>query len=299
MDLILQSKHAVVHTGAGISTSTGIPDFRGPSGVWTLEKQGRKPEFEIDFQAAIPSKTHRALKLLMDKGFIQFIISQNIDGLHMRSGIDRQKLAELHGNFFVSECPKCKSKFIRSSPSPTVGNRPTGETCANTVRRCRGKLIDTILDWEGSLPDDDLEISIMHSTLADLNIGLGSSFQIMPSGKFPLRNAKFGGKFALVNLQPIKLESKADLVIHSYVDDVFERVLKRLGIEDIPDYDESKDPTRVSPNGSWSIDSRIIKDLTEVYKSKTTRKKKFDGKEGLVKSAKKKTKVDKKEEIKP
>lgn len=124
---------------------------------------------------AIPSKTHRALKLLMDRGFIQFIISQNIDGLHMRSGVSRQKLAELHGNFFVSECVKCRKKFVRSTPVTTVGQKPTGETCLNAERRCRGKLFDTILDWEGSLPEDDLELSIMHSTLADLNIGLGSS----------------------------------------------------------------------------------------------------------------------------
>jgi NAD+-dependent protein deacetylase sirtuin 6 len=113
VDMILAAKHIVVHTGAGISTSTGIPDFRGPTGVWTLEKKGIKPTIDIDFNQAVPSKTHRILKLLMDRGFIKFIISQNIDGLHMRSGVKRNNLAELHGNFFVTECPKCKSKFVR------------------------------------------------------------------------------------------------------------------------------------------------------------------------------------------
>lgn len=148
VDLILTSKHIVIHTGAGISTSCGIPDFRGPSGVWTLEKQGIKPKIDVSFKDAIPSKTHRALKLLIDRGFVKFIISQNIDGLHMRSGVPRKNLAELHGNMFTSECPKCKKQFVRSHPVPTVGRKTVGITCRNDQRPCRGQLIDSILDWE-------------------------------------------------------------------------------------------------------------------------------------------------------
>lgn len=257
--------------------------------MWTLEKKGIKPTIDIDFVKAVPSKTHRALKLLIDKGYIQFIVSQNIDALHMKSGVKRENLAELHGNFFVSECPKCKNKFIRSTPSPTVGMKPIGETCKNRLRSCRGKLIDTILDWEHELPVDDLDLSIMWSTIADLNIGLGSSFQIMPSGKLPLRNGKFGGKFALVNLQPIKLEKKADLVIHSYVDDVLEKVLKRLGIEDIPEHNEADDPTRNCADESWNIESGVVKDLEKVFKEKTARKQKSN--EKLEKIDKKKVKT--------
>lgn len=155
----------------------------------------------------------------------------------------------------------------RSTVVPTVGMKPTGETCRNRQRSCRGKLIDTVLDWEHDLPPDDLDMSIFHSTLADLNIGLGSSFQIMPSGKLPLKNSKFGGKFALVNLQPIKLETKADLVIHSYVDNVLEKVLKRLGIEEIPEYNETEDPTRTCEDGdSWNIDAGALKEVEKLVK---------------------------------
>lgn len=157
--------------------------------------------------------------------------------------------------------------------------KPTGETCKNKQRSCRGKLIDTVLDWEHDLPPDDLDMSIFHSTLADLNIGLGSSFQIMPSGKLPLRSAKFGGKFALVNLQPIKLEKKADLVIHSYVDDVIEKVLKRLGIEEIPEYNEGEDPTKNCKDGDrWNIDASAIKAVEKLYRERTSRKTKGDEK---------------------
>ncbi len=141
-----------VHTGAGISTSVGIPDFRGPNGVWTLQEQGIKPkidvrnenknkvdlkfktsQFQVSFKDALPSPTHRALKHLLDRGFIKFIISQNIDGLHLRCGTPRAKIAELHGNMFTSECPKCKRQFVRSEPVPTVGRKTVGFTCRNEV----------------------------------------------------------------------------------------------------------------------------------------------------------------------
>lgn len=272
VDLILKSKHIVVHTGAGISTSCGIPDFRGPNGVWTLEKLGHKPKVDISFKDAVPSITHRALKLLVDRGFVKFIISQNIDGLHLRSGTPRKNLAELHGNMFTSECPKCKKQFVRSQPVPTVGRKTVGVTCRNDQRPCRGQLIDSILDWEDNLPDEDLDMAIMHSTIADLNIGLGSSFQIMPSGKFPLRNKKFGGKFALINLQPIKVEKKADLVIHAYVDEVMEKVIKRLGIEDVPALPENDPTNKEDLTVNWNFPKEEIKELERIYKEKTNRK---------------------------
>lgn len=272
VDMILEAKHIVVHTGAGISTSCGIPDFRGPTGVWTLEKKGIKPTIDISFENAIPSKTHRALKLLVERGYVKYIISQNIDGLHMRSGVSREYLAEMHGNMFIAECPKCRTQFIRSHPVPTVGKKSIDETCQNSLRPCRGQMIDNILDWEHDLPEDDLDAALMHSTLADLNIGLGSSFQIMPSGRFPLKNKKFGGKFALVNLQPIKLEKQADLVIHTYVDDVLQKVLKRLGIEDIPEFNIDDDPTKKTSVQTWNIPKDIMKDVEQSYKLKTSRK---------------------------
>jgi mono-ADP-ribosyltransferase sirtuin 6 len=99
---IQASKHIVIFTGAGISTPCGLPDFRGPRGIWTLRKKGLPlPPLTTPFFAATPSYTHMAIVTLVYHGLVNFVVSQNVDGLHVRSGIPLSALAELHGNCFV------------------------------------------------------------------------------------------------------------------------------------------------------------------------------------------------------
>lgn len=124
---VKSSKHVVFHTGAGISTSAGIPDFRGPKGVWTLEERGEKPKVNISWDEAHPTATHMALARLAELGVARFIVSQNIDGLHLRSGVPRSALSELHGNMFVDQCDMCKKMFVRDSAATTVGQVSSGE----------------------------------------------------------------------------------------------------------------------------------------------------------------------------
>ncbi|XP_040575971.1 NAD-dependent protein deacetylase Sirt6 [Lepeophtheirus salmonis] len=243
----------VFHTGAGISTSAGIPDFRGPKGVWTLEKKGLKPSVSLDWLEAKPTKTHMAIKALVDKGKVQFVISQNIDGLHLRSGIQRHQLSELHGNMFIDKCGTCSRMFVRPTPSKTVGQKTLGDACPgrrSNGRPCRGKVHDFTLDWEDSLPDEDLDLSHSFSVLADLSIVLGSTLQIIPSGTLPTYAKKYesvrtnGGKLVIINLQPTKHDSKADLIIRGYVDDIMAQLFDELGY-DVPEYDKEIDPIRM------------------------------------------------------
>lgn len=244
---VKNAQHIVVHTGAGISTSAGIPDFRGPKGVWTLEKKGLKPDINISWDDAKPTFTHMAIARLVEEGKVKFVITQNIDGLHLRSGVPRSHIAELHGNMFVDECDKCKKMFVRDSPAPTVGQKYTGSDCPaykENGRKCRGKLKDFVLDWEASLPDDDLTISDTHSMKADLSIVMGSTLQIIPAGNMPLYTQKYqGGKLVICNLQPTKHFKKADLNIHTYVDDVMRLVMDKLDLK-VRDYDPLSDPVR-------------------------------------------------------
>jgi len=242
VNLIKTSKYIVFHTGAGISTTAGIPDFRGPKGVWTLESKGLSPQVNIDFDEAIPTKTHRAILALQKLGIVKYVVSQNIDGLHLRSGYPRCQLSELHGNMFVEKCEKCGHEYYRRSPVSTMTQKRTGNLCLQKGKRgltnCRGKLRDTILDWEDSLPYGDLENAEKHSKKADLSICLGTTLQIVPSGKLPLFTLKNkGGRMVIVNLQKTKYDKKADILIHSYVDDVMVGVMKGLGLE-IPEYNK-------------------------------------------------------------
>nr|XP_013002904.2 NAD-dependent protein deacetylase sirtuin-6 [Cavia porcellus] len=89
--LIWESSNVVFHTGAGISTASGIPDFRGPHGVWTMEERGLAPRFDTTFESARPTRTHMALVQLERVGLLRFLVSQNVDGLHVRSGFPRYR----------------------------------------------------------------------------------------------------------------------------------------------------------------------------------------------------------------
>lgn len=109
---IREANHFVVFTGAGISTSAGIPDFRGPQGVWTLRAQGKAAK-SVNTMTTIPTPSHMALLSLQEAGYLKFLVSQNTDGMHRRSGFPSNKLSELHGNTAVEYCKTCKKDYVR------------------------------------------------------------------------------------------------------------------------------------------------------------------------------------------
>ncbi|XP_021444620.2 NAD-dependent protein deacetylase sirtuin-6 isoform X1 [Oncorhynchus mykiss] len=238
--LIRESQYLVVHSGAGISTSSGIPDFRGPKGVWTMEERGESPHFDTTFEEARPSLTHMALLGLQRASYLKYLISQNVDGIHVRSGFPRNLLSELHGNMFVEECGKCGKQYVREKVIGVMGLKPTGKYCEEVrgrgLRSCRGKLISTILDWEEALPEKDLNRAEEASRRADLALTLGTSLQIKPSGDLPLFTKRKGGKVVIVNLQPTKHDKHAHLRINGYVDEVMSQLMELLGL-DIPKWD--------------------------------------------------------------
>ncbi|XP_051126070.1 NAD-dependent protein deacetylase SRT1 [Andrographis paniculata] len=227
--MIQKSKHLVVFTGAGISTSCGIPDFRGPKGIWTLQRLGKAlPEAALPFHRATPSATHMALVELEKAGILKFLISQNVDGLHLRSGIPREKFAELHGNSFMEICPSCGTEYLRDFEIETIGLKETTRRCSKAG--CGAKLRDSVLDWEDALPPKEMNPAEKHCKMADLVLCLGTSLQITPACNLPLRCLKGGGEIVIVNLQKTPKDKKASLVIHGRVDKVIGGVMNALNM---------------------------------------------------------------------
>lgn len=198
--LVEESKYLVAFTGAGISTSCGIPDFRGPKGVWTLQHEGKGvPEASLPFHRAMPSSTHMALVELESAGILKFVISQNVDSIHLCSGIPREKLAELHGNSFMEICPSCGAEYLRDFEVETIGMKETPRRCSDI--KCGAKLRDTVLDWEDALPPKEMNAASKHCRMADVVLCLGTSLQITPACNLPLKSLRGGGKIVIVNLQ--------------------------------------------------------------------------------------------------
>ena len=239
---VKESKHCVMFTGAGISTSTGIPDFRsgmntvlktGP-GVWELQAKGvsRKPGKAIpNMLKAIPSPTHMAMVKLHKEGLVKFTVSQNVDGLHLRSGIPSHELAELHGNTNLEKCTTCGAKYLRDFATRTsrrVHDHLTGRFCDNT--QCRGSLVDSIINFGENLPTEELEKSYEEAMKCDLIIVLGSSLQVYPAADIPATVVQRKQKLVICNLQKTPLSSQSALQIHSEIDAVMSGLLKRLGL---------------------------------------------------------------------
>jgi mono-ADP-ribosyltransferase sirtuin 6 len=272
--MVAASKHFVVMTGAGISTSAGIPDFRGPQGVWTLEKErttttaGRHPPKKklstskrkrhdqssnstaaaaaaaagMDFSKAHPTLTHRAISKLASVGTLKFCITQNVDGLHRRSGLSRNHHAALHGCAFTETCASCQTEHFRDQDVGGMSFQPTGRICG-LEGGCQGKLHDTLLDWEDPLPEDDFERAEQECDASDLVLCLGTSLRIEPAGSLPMR-AK---QFVIVNLQMTAKDDESALIIRAPVDEVMEYLMKHLGYEDW----EKEDPPPIERH--WKL----------------------------------------------
>ena len=210
-----ESHYLVVFTGAGISTESGLPDFRGPDGLWTRRDKGLPPRpTEVPWDAVEPNAGHRAIVELQKLGKLKFLISQNVDNLHLKSGIRSDLLAELHGNITRLRCSQCEE---------TVGRDEARPRC-----RCGGALVKSVVDFGESLPRRDLMLSYEHSRKSDLFVVVGSSLVVTPAADMPREALHSGAKLVIINQGETPFDQVANLRFHERIGDVVPGAVRRL-----------------------------------------------------------------------
>ena len=211
MDFLRASRRVLIFTGAGISTGSGIPDFRGPQGVW----KRRQPVYFQDFmtseaariehwdfklegwdgyRTAQPNAVHRAIVALEEAGKVVAVVTQNIDGLHARAGTGAERLVELHGTNLLVECQTCRRRddpephfeFFRAKRQPPI--------C-----ECGGFLKPATISFGQTLDPRVLARAEEGAAQADLVVALGSTLSVYPAASFPLLAAQRGAPYIIIN----------------------------------------------------------------------------------------------------
>lgn len=210
---MFETKYFVVFTGAGISTESGLPDFRGPDGIWTRQEKGLPP-ITRPFAAVEPNASHRAIVELQNLGKLKFLISQNVDNLHLRSGIRPELLAELHGNIAKLRCQRCQTRLDRS-----LGK----EACA-----CGGSLVSSVVNFGDPLPQKDLEESFRHSGDCDLFVVVGSSLVVSPANDMPRVALRAGARLVIINQGETPMDRSCHLRFGERIGEVLPPAVNRL-----------------------------------------------------------------------
>ena len=210
-----ESQHLVVFTGAGISTESGLPDFRGPDGLWTRRDKGLPARpVEVPWDAVEPNTGHLAIVELQKLNKLKFLISQNVDNLHLKSGIQPDMLAELHGNIAKVRCRLCGETFDRSE--------------GRTRCRCGGVLGKSVVDFGESLPEKDLMLSYEHARKSDLFVVVGSSLVVTPAADMPREALLSGAKLVIINQGETPFDRVANLRFHESIGEVLPPSVRRL-----------------------------------------------------------------------
>ena len=228
--LIEQAQRAVVFTGAGISTESGIPDFRSPGGLWEKYKPVMYQDFMASDEAkreywrqrfaraddmitAEPNRGHRAVEKLVRTGKVSAVITQNIDGLHQRSGVPEEKIIELHGNSTYATCLDCNDRYEVPPIREQFLKDETLPTCTN----CGGVVKTATISFGQAMPEDAMRAAQIETLQCDLFLAIGSSLQVYPAAGFPLMAREHGANLVILNRDPTDLDRYANLVLNDEI----------------------------------------------------------------------------------
>ena len=233
--LLSAAHHVVVLTGAGISTDSGIPDFRGPEGVWTkqpsaermatlahymadpeVRKQSWQTRLHHPIWLAQPNPAHLALVELERTGRLHTLVTQNVDGLHQRAGSSRERIVEVHGTVHEVVCMRCGD---RGSMLPVLERVRAGEADPE-CRKCGGILKSATISFGQALVPEDLERAEQAASACDLLLAVGSTLSVYPvAGCVPLAKAR-GARVVIVNAGPTEMDEIADAVLYGQIGEI-------------------------------------------------------------------------------
>ena len=232
---IVGADHVVAFTGAGISTDSGIPDFRGPDGVWTRRDAGLPaPRWRVSPGRVEPNPAHFALVALQELGKLQFLITQNTDNLHRRSGIRPELLAELHGNGQLVRCLGCDRLYGRREAGWDVERWGPGYRTQKPVPgqpacpACGGRLISSVVNFGDPLPEKELWLAADHARRCDLMLVLGSSLVVNPAASLVGLAVNEGARVVLVNQGETPYDEVVTLRVRSGIGEVIPPAVERV-----------------------------------------------------------------------
>lgn len=231
--LLDAAQRVVIFTGAGISTESGIPDFRSPGGIWdqmkpilfqdfcasaAMRREAWRRRFASDpvMRAAEPNRGHRAVARLVREGKAAAVITQNIDGLHQASGIPERQVIELHGNTTYGACLDCGERYEIDELHAAFARDGDVPDC----RACGGLVKTATISFGQSMPEAPMLRAREAVMAADLCLVLGSSLVVYPAAGFPELAKRKGARLAIVNNQETGLDEIADLVLHRGIGEV-------------------------------------------------------------------------------
>ena len=230
-DLIDGATRIVCFTGAGISTESGIPDFRSPgTGLWTKIKPiqfqdfvasekarqdswARKFSGDRTMENATPNSGHQAISKLVESGQCSAIITQNVDNLHQNSGVPDSKVIELHGNACYASCLSCAIRYELADLEKLFNDVGSVPPCT----RCGGLIKTATVSFGQSMPEEQMSRAQHEVDHCDLMIVLGSSLTVFPAASFPEYAKRNGSKLAIVNREETPLDEIADVVVHEQI----------------------------------------------------------------------------------
>jgi NAD-dependent deacetylase len=238
--LFAEAKVIAGFTGAGISTESGVPDFRSPGSPWIRNKsipfeaflnsaearrEAWRRKFAMDnlYQDARPSRGHMALGSLVAQGKMPAVITQNIDGLHQASGIPADRVIELHGNGTYATCLSCGRRHELDwgrRRFEVTGEPPGCESCGGTVK-------SATISFGQSMPKEAMRRAQELTLACDLFLVIGSSLVVYPAAGFPILAKRNGAKLVIVNREPTELDGIADLVIRGEIGPVLQPFIAR------------------------------------------------------------------------